>query len=173
MLGAGALPHSWRRRPPRASMPDRSAIRSNARWRWWRVVRDDHHEIDPLGACLRDPPRRHKDQSNRHRAAGPSSCADRTAVDQARFCSLRRSPTHPGAHAPKRRRAAPDGPPAALYAALAQVLQYRACGVLSAEPLSRQSDSAEPVRLGRLCHREGLRTQTPSRRCGVGPQPRG
>ena len=23
----------------------------------WRVVRDDHHEIDPLGACLRDPPR--------------------------------------------------------------------------------------------------------------------
>ena len=23
----------------------------------WRVVRHDHHEIDPLGACLRDPPR--------------------------------------------------------------------------------------------------------------------
>ena len=23
--------------PPRASMQDRSAIRSNARWRWWRV----------------------------------------------------------------------------------------------------------------------------------------
>ena len=22
----------------------------------WRVVRHDHHEIDPLGACLRDPP---------------------------------------------------------------------------------------------------------------------
>ena len=23
----------------------------------WRLVRHDHHEIDPLGACLRDPPR--------------------------------------------------------------------------------------------------------------------
>src|SRR5271170_2346183 len=55
---------------------------------------------------------RNKDQSNRHRAAGPSSCADRTAADQARFCSLRRSPTDPSARAPKRRRTAPDGPPA-------------------------------------------------------------
>ena len=55
---------------------------------------------------------RNKDPSNRHRAAGPSSCADRTAADQARFCSLRRSPTDPSARAPKRRRTAPDGPPA-------------------------------------------------------------
>src|ERR1700728_2017763 len=55
---------------------------------------------------------RNKDQSNRHRAAAPSSCADRTAADQARFCSLRRSPPHPSARAPKRRRTAPDGSPA-------------------------------------------------------------
>src|SRR5277367_4451975 len=55
---------------------------------------------------------RNKDQSNRHRAAGPSSCADRTAADQARFCSLRRSPTDPSARAPKRRRTAPDDQPA-------------------------------------------------------------
>src|SRR5580658_2842402 len=55
---------------------------------------------------------RNKDQSNRHRAAGPSSCADRMAADQARFCSLRRSPSDPSAPAPKRRRTAPDGPPA-------------------------------------------------------------
>ena len=34
--GAGALPHSWRRRPSGVDA-DRSAIRSNARWRWWRV----------------------------------------------------------------------------------------------------------------------------------------
>ncbi len=39
-------------------------------------------------------------------------------------------------------------------AALAQVLQYGACEVLSADPLSRQLKSAAPVRLGRLCHRE-------------------
>src|SRR3984885_2303865 len=55
---------------------------------------------------------RNKDQSNRHRAAGPSSCADRMAAGQARFCSLRRSPSDPSAPAPKRRRTAPDGPPA-------------------------------------------------------------
>src|SRR4029077_11421550 len=55
---------------------------------------------------------RNKDQSNRHRAAGPSSCADRMAADQARFCNLRRSPTDPSARAPKPRRTAPDGPPA-------------------------------------------------------------
>jgi hypothetical protein len=40
----------------------------------WRVVRHDHHEIDPLGACLRDPQRGIKtraigiEQQGRHRA---------------------------------------------------------------------------------------------------------
>ncbi len=40
----------------------------------WRVVRHDHHEIDPLGACLRDPPRGIKtraigiEQQGRHHA---------------------------------------------------------------------------------------------------------
>ena len=34
------------------------------------------------------------------------------AADQARFYSLRRSPTGPDARAPRRRRTAPDGPPA-------------------------------------------------------------
>ena len=53
---------------------------------------------------------RNKDQSNRHRAAGPSSGADRMAADQARFYSLRRSPTDPSARAPRRRRTAPGGP---------------------------------------------------------------
>ena len=33
--GAGALPHSGAGAPSMQSM--RSAIRSNARWRWWRV----------------------------------------------------------------------------------------------------------------------------------------
>src|SRR6202046_5091905 len=33
-------------------------------------------------------------------------------ADQARFCCLRRSPSDPSARAPKRRRTAPDGPPA-------------------------------------------------------------
>ena len=40
----------------------------------WRVVRHDHHEIDPLGACLRDPQRGIKtraigiEQQGRHHA---------------------------------------------------------------------------------------------------------
>ena len=40
----------------------------------WRVVRHDHHEIDPLGACLRHPPRGIKtraigiEQQGRHHA---------------------------------------------------------------------------------------------------------
>ena len=78
----------------------------------WRVVRHDHHEIDPLSACLRDPSRGIKTRAIGIEQQGPSSCADRIAADQARFCILRRSPSDPSAPAPKRRRTAPDGPPA-------------------------------------------------------------
>src|ERR1700722_20241497 len=46
---------------------------------------------------------------------------------------------------------------------------YPCAGRLNARPRSWRSDPAAPVRLGRLCRREGLRIRTPSRRCGVGP----
>ena len=44
----------------------------------WRVVRDDHHEIDPLGAGLRDPPRGIKTEARTQRAEveGPHRLKD-------------------------------------------------------------------------------------------------
>ena len=36
--GPRSAPHSWRRRPLGRRCRTRSAIRSNARWRWWRVL---------------------------------------------------------------------------------------------------------------------------------------
>jgi len=42
----------------------------------WRIVRHEHHEIDPLLACLRDPPRGIKTKAiGSSRAKTTTNCA--------------------------------------------------------------------------------------------------
>ena len=58
----------------RPGFPAPTIPRLFSRAKIWRVVRHDHHEIHPLGACLRDPPRGIKtraigiEQQGRHHA---------------------------------------------------------------------------------------------------------
>ena len=77
----------------------------------WRVMRHDHHEIDPLGACLRYPPRGIKTRAigcrgppgavrRRLGSRAPGSVGDRRKLYKRAWSAALRS--------------APDGGPAAL-----------------------------------------------------------
>ena len=84
----------------------------------WRVVRHDHHEIDPLGACLRRSSARNKDRSSRawkqQGRQGHARIEWRLTKPAFVACDdlLYRSCKCFAAREAKRRRTAPDGPKA-------------------------------------------------------------